>query len=204
MRELDTLQQLLTRLPGIGPRQGRRFAYFLMRVSQDYIDELIDSLTTLRKSKSHCPHCNALYFRSNTHHDNTCCPICADETREASRLLIVARQADVETIEQAGSWRGHYFILGRTVRLSDKNPESVLPLALLRQRLTHIETEEIIMGLPVNSEGAYTEQTLEDALQDLTKEDNITISRLGRGLSLGAELEYSDPETVAAALKHRF
>lgn len=203
MSELDKLQELLAKLPGIGPRQARRFAYFLMQVSQDFVDQLIDTLSLLRSNKYHCRHCNRIYFKTNKHSDGERCPTCADPERDPSQLLIVSKQADFENIESAGSWRGYYFIVGRTVRLSDKNPEHLLPITLLRQRLGEFALEEIVMGLPINPEGEYTEQTIEDAVIDLVKDGQIKISHLGRGLSVGSELEYSDPQTITAALENR-
>lgn len=203
MNELDKLQELLTRLPGIGPRQARRFAYFFMNVSQGYIDELVDALGVLRSNKFHCQSCNRIYFRSHTHHDNTRCPTCRDETRDASKLLILAKQADYENVLASGFWDGHFFIVGRTVRLADKTPENSLPIALLRQRLDDFELKEVVMGLPLNPEGEYTGQIIEDSITDLQREHGLSISHLARGLSVGSELEYSDPQTIQAALDNR-
>lgn len=203
MNELDRLQDLLSRFPGIGPRQARRFAYFLMQVPQDYIDQLVDSLSVLRSNKYHCTHCNRIYFKTNKHNQSDKCPTCADPERESGKLLIVAKQADFENIEQAHVWRGQYFILGRTVRLSDKNPENSLPMGLLLQRLQEFDLEEIVFGLPINPEGEYTVDTIEDTIADVVKTAKIKVSHLGRGLSVGSELEYSDPQTISAALENR-
>ena len=203
MNELDKLQELLARLPGIGPRQARRFAYFFMNVSQDYVDQIVDALGVLRSNKFHCQSCNRIYFRTHKHHDASVCPTCLDTTRDASKILLVAKQADYENVLASGFWDGHFFILGRTVRLSDKNPENSLPIALFRQRINDFELKEIVMGLPLNPEGEYTGNIIEDAIADLTKSQSLVISHLARGLSVGSELEYSDPQTIQAALDNR-
>ncbi len=203
MDKLDTLQQLLTKLPGIGPRQARRFAFFFLQINQDYVDQLIDTISQLRSNKYHCSTCNRLFFKSITHFDIHTCPTCFDDSRDNSKILLVAKQADFENIERSGSWDGRYFILGRTVKLSDKNPVESLPVALLLQQLSRFDLDELVIGLPINPEGEYTAETIIDATQDVTKSGQVKISHLARGLSVGSELEYSDPLTIEEALKNR-
>ncbi|MFW0871048.1 MAG: hypothetical protein ACKKL4_01155 [Patescibacteria group bacterium] len=203
MNELDTLQQLLTRLPGIGPRQARRFSFFLMQAPRQYIDELIESITNSRQLRHHCQLCNRIFFINHAHTNTTNCPTCIDSARDASKLLLVLKQADFEQIESASTWDGHYFLINRNVRLADKNPENLLPLDMLKRRITDSQVQEIIFGLPINPEGEYTTEVLETALASIVKEKGITISHLARGLSSGSELEYSDPQTLKSALENR-
>lgn len=203
MNELDKLQQLLTRLPGIGPRQARRFAFFLMQIHSSYIDELVESITTLRQLRCHCQSCNRVFFTTNSHRDTTACQTCSDETRNKEQLLIVLKQADFEQIESSGAWHGYYFLINRSIKIADKNPENLLPLEMLRRRITASHVTEIVFGLPINPEGEYTTEVLETALAPIAKEHNIILSHLARGLSSGSELEYSDPQTLESALENR-
>ncbi len=203
MSPIDKLQELLARLPGVGPRQARRFVFFLLSTPQDYIHELTQTIDELRSSRHHCMHCNRLYFQEHSYVEKNRCPTCANPKRDASRVLIVAKQADFENIEESRVWNGHYFILGSTVRLRHKNPADRLPLGLLRQRISQFDLQEVVMGLPLNVEGEYTTNVIEDELQVLIKESNIKLSHLARGLSSGSELEYSDPQTIASALNNR-
>jgi recombination protein RecR len=203
MNELDKLQQLLTRLPGVGPRQARRFAFFLMQIQSSYIDELIDSITSLRQLRHHCKSCNRIFFTTNSHHDTTTCSTCIDQSRDSTKLLLVLKQADFEQIEKSAAWDGYYFLINRSIKIADKNPENLLPLEMLRQRITNSQVNEIVFGLPINPEGEYTTEVLETALASIAKEHGITLSHLARGLSSGSELEYSDPQTLESALENR-
>lgn len=203
MDKIDTLQELLTRLPGIGPRQARRFAFFFLQVNQDYIDHFIDIVSKLRSNKYHCRSCNRIYFRTIAHTDSSTCPTCSDTHRDHSRVLLLAKQADFENIDRSGAWAGMYFILGKTLKLADKNPVESLPLPMLMARLEKFDIEELVIGLPINPEGDYTGDVILEAIRDQTKNNQIIVSHLGRGLSIGSELEYSDPLTIEEALKNR-
>lgn len=203
MERLDVLQEQLARLPGIGPRQARRLGFYLLQTSQEQINVLFESINAARETRFHCATCNRLFFLSNTHRDNTVCQTCSDETRDTTAIMLVARQADFEQIERSGVWSGRYFILGKLVRLADKNPLESLPLALFRQQVERFDVEELVIALPINPEGENTSYIVCDYLRGLGTVNNLAISHLARGLSAGSELEYSDPLTIEQAITNR-
>ena len=203
MNELDKLQQLLTQLPGIGPRQARRFAYFFMQTSNQYVFELSETINQLRSKRHRCSACNRIFFESISHHDTQRCPTCSDPARDTNRLLILLKQADFEQVQASEAWNGQYFVINRNIKLSDKNPEKLLPIEALTERIQSAPIEEVVFGLPVNPEGEYITEVLQKQLQNLAQEKSISFSLLGRGLSSGSELEYSDPQTLKSALQNR-
>lgn len=121
--------------------------------------------------------------------------------------MIVSHDVDFENIEKTKFYNGYYFILGGTIPILDKNPESRIRqkelLNAISKRLRD-GLEEVIIALNYNPEGENTFSYLHDLLSKIPFDSNkIRISTLGRGLSTGTELEYSDTETIKNALKNR-
>jgi recombination protein RecR len=118
--------------------------------------------------------------------------------------MIVARDIDLENIEKSHSFNGKYFVLGGTIPILDKNPEQRVRL---QELMTTIEKKvglkEIILGFGINPESDYTADFIIQSITPLITKYNLKISHLGRGLSTGTELEYSDADTIKNALKNR-
>ncbi len=121
--------------------------------------------------------------------------------------MIVSRDLDVENIERAGEFKGKYFVLGGVVPILEKQPEKKIRISSLLQYLEKLGREkkltEIILATDFNPEGENTAEFVKTKIEPLAKKYNFKISSLGKGLSLGTELEYSDPETIKNALKNR-
>jgi recombination protein RecR len=122
--------------------------------------------------------------------------------------VIVSRDVDLENIERAHVHNGLYFVLGGSVPILDKNPEERIRTRELMQavksRAEKNVLKEIILALNATPEGENTSDYLESILREQTSQHAIKISHLGRGISTGTELEYSDSETIKNALKNRF
>ncbi|MEK9185117.1 MAG: toprim domain-containing protein, partial [Patescibacteria group bacterium] len=118
---------------------------------------------------------------------------------------IVSRDVDLEIIEKSHSFNGKYFVLGGTVPILDKNPETRIRSRELLKRIEVLDgtLKEIILALNANSEGENTTDYLKSILSPVVTKHSIKISILGRGLSTGTELEYSDSDTIKNALKNR-
>jgi recombination protein RecR len=204
MNSIDKLVKIFSEFPGIGPKQARRFVYFLINRHESYIDDLKNQITELRKGISSCSDCKRYFFSRID--DQTRCDICSDKNRDSSILMIVSRDIDLENVEKGHSFNGKYFVLGGLVPILDKNPEQRIrlkELLALVSRMSDKGLKEIILGLDANSEAEYTGNILKSSLSQITTKYSIKISELGRGLSTGTELEYSDPETIKNALKNR-
>lgn len=204
MNSIDKLVKIFSEFPGIGPKQARRFVYFLINKNESYIDDLKNEISELRKNVVSCADCKRFFLARRD--DQILCDICADKNRDNSILMIVSRDIDLENIEKSHPFQGKYFVLGGLVPILDKNPEQRIrlkELLALVSRMSEKGLKEIILGLDANSEAEYTANILKTSLSNLVQKYGIKISELGRGLSTGTELEYSDPETIKNALKNR-
>lgn len=196
MRSIEALVELIAEFPGVGPRQARRIVQFLLRTDSAYRTRLAEALKGLTSAVSQCKSC----YRYDEKNASKTCAICASD-RDAATLMVVEKDVDIDGVEAAGIFRGYYFVLG-----------SLIPLA--RQRRTHTEPRvsellkviaerkksgltEVILAFATTPEGDYTARELKNKIGE---QNHVKVSLLGRGLSLGAEIEYADHETLRSAL----
>lgn len=204
MDTIHKLTKMFSEFPGIGPRQAKRFVYFLLSRNEGFFEEFLTLIKELKKEIKLCQECFR-YFPKDSHNSNLC-DVCRSPNRNNTSLMIVSRDVDFENIEKSHSFDGKYFILGGTVPILDKEPEKRIRLKSL---ITAVEDKakkglkEIILGLNANPDGEYTGHFITDSLSSLVKKHNLKISHLGRGLSTGTELEYSDADTIKSALENR-
>jgi recombination protein RecR len=205
MDSIQKLARIFSDLPGIGPRQAKRFVYFLLTRNGTYIDELINLLKNLKKETSLCSSCFRYFPKNAT--TSMLCPVCANPNRNETILMVVSRDVDFENMEKTGAYDGKYFILGGSVPILEKEPEKRIRLSELKKaieaRAKNGVLKEIIFAMSANPEGENTGDYLKEEMNELLKKYTIKTSMLGRGLSTGAELEYADGETLTNALKNR-
>lgn len=204
--EKDSIEKLIeefSQFPGIGPRQAKRIAFYLLTRNENKLKLFTNELLSARKKITHCSVCNKLFVKSR---NTTQCTICSDTSRDTALLMVVGHDVDIESIEKSGCFNGYYFVLGGNIPILEEKPEKFVRLAELRKVIverTKNNLQEIILALDANPEGEYTSNYLFKHLSPLLKEKNIAMTTLGRGLSTGTELQYSDPETIKSALKNR-
>ncbi|MCE9628755.1 MAG: toprim domain-containing protein [Candidatus Vogelbacteria bacterium] len=201
------LSELFVKFPGIGPRQARRFVYYLLHHDRKTAEEIIEAIQELKASTLQCSGCFRFFTKKNYNQAGALCEICSDETADHSTLIIVEKDADLENVRKAGSYNGLYFVLGGLVPILDKNPEARIRIGALKKRIETLlknnQLKELILALSASVEGDNTADYVHAELRDLATKNNLTISTLGRGLSTGTELEYSDPDTIREALRGR-
>jgi recombination protein RecR len=192
------LKECFERFPGIGPRQAQRFAYWLVGQDSSFVKNLSDLLLELKKEVKQCEKCFRFYTSEQ-------CRLCNDLSRDKCRLLIAEKDVDLESIEKAGVYDGHYFILGDIIPLNQTVPKTVRLKELFSraQKESKNGLKEIILAFNATAEGDNTVRYLEKILEPLAQKYSIKISRFGRGLSTGAELEYLDADTLKNALENR-
>jgi recombination protein RecR len=204
MDNLNRLQELFRQFPGIGPRQAKRFVYFLLNTQEGFRTTLVKEISDLASRVSMCSSCCRFFDKRNT--DAALCTVCRDDSREAQSLMIVAKDVDLDAIEKSKVYGGYYFVLGNILSLTEKDPDSKLrvkeAMAAVEQR-AKAGMKEIILALSLNAEGEHTREYVETLLSPLVKKHGLKVSILGRGLSTGTELEYSDTETIKNALLGR-
>lgn len=196
MNHIDELSELFRQFPGIGPRQAKRFVFFLLRKNRAYTEKLVVEIQNLKSLTKHCPQCNR-FFSSSTQ----MCDICSSNKRNPAMLMIVAKDTDLETIEKTDTYDGLYFVLGTTLAVMDRDIEKNIDTHMLIALINTKKPEEIILSLPVNPEGDHTANLVKNFIQKHKPELSVTM--LGRGISTGVEIEYVDTETIKNALKNR-
>ena len=201
MDSLNRLQEIFAHFPGIGPRQARRFVYYLLGKSPSFIKEFTDILHEAKKFISECSQCHRFFAQQAK---ENICSICSNQDRDTSTIMIVGRDSDFEAIERSGAYKGLYFILGGSVPLMDKEPSKRIRLDALTKRLGNsAQLKEIILSLNTTPDGEHTAHIVKEVIEKIPSLKNAKITLLGRGLSTGAELEYADGETIKSALKNR-
>jgi recombination protein RecR len=197
---MDTIDELATafaRLPGIGPRQAKRFVYYLLAAPASDRAKLAELLTTLGEHVHQCPECMR-FFNGST---RTICNYCADMHRDDALLMLVEKDQDLAAIERAGTYKGRYFVLGGVLTLSGKGAIREKELVRAVGARSKKGLKEIVLALGATSEGEHTADRVRELLSPYR--DAVKISELGRGLATGSELEYADSETLRAAFSNR-
>lgn len=199
MDSIKKLQMLCKRLPGIGERQAMRIAYFFANVDEQYARDFIESVSSLRKQVKRCSKCFGL---SETLHDSICI-LCADPIRDQSTILIVEKEADRDRFVSSRSYTGMYFILGGLAPAIEKDVDSHIRI---NECIKRIESDtaitEVVIALSLTPDAERTRSIITDTIASKV-ERTVTVSFLGRGLSTGTEIEYSDAATLKNALLTR-
>ncbi len=200
MNKKEKLEMLFREFPGVGPRQAGRFVHALLYKNRNYLEELSRLILEIKEGTRKCQRCNRFFQENNQNH---ICSICGDERRDRTKLLIIEKNPDFENIENSGIWNGLYFLIGKNLKLTEKEPEKKINLESLKKQLENNPVEEVTFALSLTPEGEQTKDFLWNFLNPLAKELNFKITELGRGLSLGSEIEYSDKVTLTEAFKNR-
>ncbi len=197
MRRISKLSDLVAEFPGIGPRQARRIVQFLLSKPDSYRSELARDIAGLGTAISQC----ALCLRYDELQNRKLCTHCADESRDTKTLMVVERDVDIDAVEGSGAYRGMYFVLGGLIPMARQKKNGTEPrISQLESRIQN-GIRELIIALSTTPEGDYTAHELSAIVK--AKHADMHITLLGRGLSIGAEIEYADSETLRNALQNR-
>ena len=197
MDRIEELARALARFPGIGPRQGKRFVYYLLSATAGERTKLGELIGSLGKDVRQCSECLRFYNGSAA----VICNYCSDKTRDDTLLMLVEKDQDLAAVERAGTYRGRYFVLGGVLTLSGKGVIREKELLKTVEKRLKQGLKEFVLALSATSEGEHTTDRVRELL--IPYRDHLKISELGRGLATGSELEYSDAETLRAALTNR-
>ena len=204
MDPINRLAALFAEFPGIGNRQSKRFVYYLLKRDKTYLNELARQIQALESAVCKCAHCHR-YFVKRYKDASSQCSICVDTTRDTRTLMIVEKDSDLEALERSGTYKGLYFVLGGTLPILEKDPDSKIRIHALKNLIEKEKEiiDEIIIACAVTPESEHTSEYIVQSLLPITDKTQIKITHLGRGLSTGTELEYSDAETLRYAFEGR-
>lgn len=198
MRSIKPIQRAVDAfesLPGIGPKTAQRLAYYLLRLPQERLDKFGEAVSSIRKLTKMCGRC----FNVD---ETDPCSICADLHRKQDVICVVETPLDLLAIEKAGKYDGVYHVLHGVINpLANIGPDDIY-LPQLVNRLKKEPVSELIIATNPSMEGEATAMFIANRVKQLNLE-NLKISRIGRGLPTGADLEYADETTLTQAMEGR-
>ena len=190
IKPLVRLIDAFKKLPGVGVKQAERFAFFILKSSQNDAENLASSIINAKKSIKTCSVCCSLCEESP-------CEICSDENRDRKKICVVESYTDLQVIEKTGKYKGLYHVLLGVLSPLDGVHHDDLSIKLLMKRLDAIG--EILIATNPTVEGDATAMYI----SQLVKPRNIKITRLAKGIPSGGSIEYSDEITLINALDGR-
>lgn len=181
-------------LPGVGPRTAERYAYYLLRHSQDTPQKLAQALKELNQGISYCQKTFALVPAGQALSD-----LYTDPRRDKRIVAVVAEPFDLVALEKTGQYNGTYHVLGGLVSPIDNVGPEQLHIDELIKRIDDDKVKEIILATNASVEGESTALYIQQQIGDR----KVKVTRLARGLSVGVDLEYADQITLGRALADR-
>jgi recombination protein RecR len=192
VRPMAQLIEELHKLPGIGPKNAQRLAYFLLHAPEEQARALAEAIIAVKEKIIFCSVCQNI-----TEVDP--CAVCQDEQRDRSKICIVEKPLDILPLERTRGYNGLYHVLhGAISPMEGVGPED-LRIRELLARLQDNSVQETILATNPNLEGEATAMYLQRLIAPL----GIKVTRLARGLPFGSSLEYADEVTLTRALEGR-
>ncbi len=191
---------IFSKLPGVGPRQAIRLAFYYVYKGGGLADETIRALEDIKKIKI-CKNCFYIYDSSLKNSDGLC-DICRDSKRNMKLIAIVEKETDLISIENTRKYNGRYLILGDLRKKGVLEPDQKLKLENLKdfiKRLDGGKAEEIIIAVNPTSVGLINAKVIADEMKSYANK----ITRLGIGIPSGGEIEFADEDTLGEALEGR-
>lgn len=189
---LEDLIDRLAKLPTIGKKTAQRLAFYLLRTGEDEALALARAIERVRREVSSCEVCGNLA-------ETQPCHLCADPRRDPLTICVVEHPGDVVAIEKSGAFTGQYHVLRGTLAPLDGIGPEDLRIAELTKRVAEVGAREVILATNPTAQGEATAHYL----HELLSAQSIQVTRIARGIPVGADLELSDQVTLARALQGR-
>ena len=191
-RLLEQAVTSFTKLPGIGRKTALRLVLYQLRQNEADVDAFINAIGTLKHEVKYCQKCHNLS-------DADVCPICLDPRRDSSVVCVVENIQDVMAIENTMQYRGLYHVLGGIISPMDGIGPADIEIESLVERVSDGEVKEVILALSSTMEGDTTNFYIFRKLAS----QNVKLSVIARGISVGDELEYTDEVTLGRSILNR-
>lgn len=189
---LDKAVGELAKLPGVGRKTALRLALYMLRQTEEDVYKLASSLSELRHDIKYCRICHNIS-------DEDVCPICSDKRRDSSTVCVVENIRDVMAVENTQQYGGLYHVLGGIISPMDGIGPADLEIDSLVERVKAGGVKEVILALSSTMEGDTTNFYISRKLAG----ENVRVSVIARGISVGDELEYTDEVTLGRAILNR-
>ena len=205
-KAIQNLIESFERLPGIGPKTAQRLTFYLLHVPQGELDKFALSIQNLKKDTVLCSVCFTIGEKNP-------CDICQDEKRDKSTICVVEEPLDVLALERSGKYTGLYHVLhGKIDPLNNVGPDEIYIKQLIDRIMNHESRQgrgsppearirEVILATNPTMEGESTAMYIAKQLK--VQSSKLKVTRIGRGLPTGADLEYADQLTLQKAMEGR-
>jgi recombination protein RecR len=181
-------------LPGIGPKTAQRLAYYMLRFPQDRLERFAEAVERLKKDTKMCERC----FNVD---EESPCRICSDRGRNSSQICVVETPLDLLALERSDGYTGVYHVLHGVINpLNNIGPNDIY-LPQLLKRIKEEQVDELIIATNPSMEGEATAMYIADKVKEMG--EKVRVTRIGRGLPTGADLEYADDTTLSRAMEGR-
>jgi len=190
-REIEHLIDMMSKLPGLGPRSARRAVLHMIRKRELLLTPLADLISQVAISARECLNCGNVGTTE-------ICDICAADKRANGQICVVEDVADLWAMERTGVFKGRYHVLGGTLSALDQVGPDQLRIPKLIDRVASEQITEVILALNATVDGQTTAHYIADQL-----EETVTLTSLAQGVPIGGELDYLDDGTISAALAAR-
>jgi recombination protein RecR len=189
---VNRLIEEFSKLPGVGPKSAQRLTYYLLRASAEDAQALAQAILEVKEKIILCSLCQNIT-------DADPCAICRNDQRDQDSICVVEEPLDILALERTGSYKGLYHVLHGVISPMDGIGPDDLKVRELLARLKTGQVQEVIMATNPNLEGEATAMYLTRLIAPL----GLKVTRLARGLPMGADLEYADNVTLARAIEGR-
>ncbi len=190
--EIQRLIDLMSKLPGLGPRSGRRAALHLIKNRDMLLDPLAKAMAEVAEKVTECSVCGAVDTRDP-------CSICCDADRKSDVICVVEQAGDLWALERAGAFKGRYHVLGGVLSALDGVGPDDLGIPRLTRRACDPVVTEVVLAMNATVDGQTTAYYIAEALEGC----GVSVSGLAQGVPIGGELDYLDDGTISAAFRQR-
>ncbi len=192
-KSIQNVLESFEKLPGIGPKSAQRLTFYLLHVPQEQLETFAASLQNLKKGTVMCSVCFTVA-------ETNPCDICSNPQRDKSTICVIEQPLDVLALEKSNTYHGTYHVLhGKIDPLNNIGPDEIYITPLINRVKANSEIKEIIIATNPTMEGEATAMYISKQLKDAS----VKVTRIGRGLPVGADLEYADDITLQRALEGR-
>ena len=190
-KEIDSLIDLMSRLPGLGPRSARRAVLHMIKKRGLVMKPLAETMQAVSETARECLNCGNIST-------SDICAICSSEKRANGEICVVEDVADLWAMERAAVFKGRYHVLGGTLSALDAVGPHELRIPKLVDRVQAEGVKEVILALNATVDGQTTAHYIAEEL-----EARVQVTSLAQGVPIGGELDYLDDGTITAALRAR-
>lgn len=198
-KSIQRLSEVLSTLPGIGPKTANRLTFYLLSRSETELSRFAEAFSNLKTNLVTCSICQVIS-------EEDPCPICTDSSRDEKLIAVVEEALDVLALEKT-KFKGKYHVLGGQISPLHNIGPSDLTIEILLKRVASGQINELILATDPSLEGEATALYIDEQIRNLQinsdSSNKVLVSRLAHGLPVGGDLEYADELTLSRALDGR-